>query len=109
MAATESGWLPLNNGAFLLSPDGRTEVAHFTVDNSPLLSNEVYDIAIDQESGLVYFATPQGPDLLPRGGHQLYRGAQWRWLAHFPPIHGGLNLSLWSPLTAWHLDRRCTL
>ena len=54
-------WLAtLNNGAFLLSPDGRTEVAHFTVDNSPLLSNEVYDIAIDQESGLVYFATPQG-------------------------------------------------
>ena len=35
-------------------------MAHFTVDNSPLLSNEVYDIAIDQESGLVYFATPQG-------------------------------------------------
>ena len=54
-------WLAtVNNGAFLLSPDGRSEVAHFTVDNSPLLSNEVYDIAIDQESGLVYFATPQG-------------------------------------------------
>ena len=54
-------WLAtVNNGAFLLSPDGRSQVAHFTVDNSPLLSNEVYDIAIDQESGLVYFATPQG-------------------------------------------------
>jgi ligand-binding sensor domain-containing protein len=54
-------WLAtVNNGAFLLSPDGRSEVAHFTVDNSPLLSNEVYDIAIDQESGLVYFATPRG-------------------------------------------------
>ena len=50
----------VNSGAFLLSPDGRSEVAHFTMDNSPLLSNEVYDIAIDQESGLVFFATPMG-------------------------------------------------
>lgn len=54
-------WLAtVNNGAFLLSPDGREEVAHFTAANSPLLSNEVYDIAIDQESGMVFFATPQG-------------------------------------------------
>ena len=55
MGATGKWLATLNSGAFLLSPDGRTEVAHFTVDNSPLLSNEVYDIAIDQESGLVFF------------------------------------------------------
>ncbi len=54
-------WLAtVNNGVFLLSPDGRDQVAHFTADNSPLLSNEVYDIALDQENGLVYFATPKG-------------------------------------------------
>ena len=50
----------INSGVFLLSPDGREQVAHFTAANSGLPSNEVYDIAIDQESGMVYFATPQG-------------------------------------------------
>ena len=50
----------VNSGVFLLSPDGREEVAHFTSMNSPLLSDEVYDVAIDQESGNVFFATPRG-------------------------------------------------
>ncbi|MED5334987.1 MAG: ABC transporter substrate-binding protein, partial [Bacteroidota bacterium] len=50
----------VNSGVFLLSPDGREQVAHFTAENSPLPSNEVYDVAIDQASGLVYFATPNG-------------------------------------------------
>ncbi len=54
-------WLAtVNNGVFLLSPDGREQVAHFTAENSPLLANEVYDLAIDQQSGMVYFATPMG-------------------------------------------------
>ena len=54
-------WLAtVNNGAFLLSPDGREELAHFTAENSPLLSDEVFDITIDQESGMVYFATSKG-------------------------------------------------
>ncbi len=56
----------LSSGVFLLSPDGRTQVAHFTASNSPLLSDEVYDVAMDQESGMVYFATP--------GGVTSYRG-----------------------------------
>ena len=50
----------VNSGVFLLSPDGREQVAHFTAENSPLPSDEVYDVAIDQASGLVYFATPNG-------------------------------------------------
>lgn len=50
----------VNSGAFLLSPDGREQVAHFTAANSPLPANEVYDIAIDQSSGRVFFATPNG-------------------------------------------------
>lgn len=54
-------WLAtVNNGVFLLSPDGREQVEHFTAENSPLPSNEVYDVAIDQASGMVYFATPNG-------------------------------------------------
>jgi len=50
----------VNSGVFLLAPDGRDQVAHFTAENSALPSNEVYDVAIDQSSGLVYFATPNG-------------------------------------------------
>ena len=54
-------WLAtVNNGVFLLAPDGREELAHFTAANSPLLSDEVFDIAIDQASGMVYFATSKG-------------------------------------------------
>ncbi len=50
----------VNNGVFLLSPDGREQEAHFTAANSPLPANEVYDIAIDQSNGRVFFATPNG-------------------------------------------------
>jgi hypothetical protein len=54
-------WLAtVNSGVFLLSPDGREQEERFTADNSPILANEVYDIAIDQSSGMVYFSTPNG-------------------------------------------------
>ena len=54
-------WLAtVNNGVFLLSPDGREQEAHFTAANSPLPADEVYDVALDQASGLVFFATPNG-------------------------------------------------
>ncbi len=49
-----------NSGAYLVSPDGTTEIQHFTVDNSPLLSNTVLDIAIDHKTGEVFFATDKG-------------------------------------------------
>ena len=49
-----------NAGVFLLSPDGKTELFHFTKDNSPLPSNTVYNIAIDGETGDVYFGTDKG-------------------------------------------------
>jgi hypothetical protein len=49
-----------NAGVFLLSPDGKTELFHFTKDNSPLPSNSVYSIAIDGETGDVYFGTDKG-------------------------------------------------
>lgn len=48
------------NGAYLLSPDGIETVYHFTTENSLLPSNNIYDIAINQESGEVYFATDKG-------------------------------------------------
>ena len=54
-------WVGTDNaGVFLLSPDGKTELFHFTKDNSPLPSNSVYSIAIDGETGDVYFGTDKG-------------------------------------------------
>lgn len=49
-----------NSGVFLMSADGTFEVFHFTKENSPLFSNTVYSIAINQETGEVYFGTDQG-------------------------------------------------
>jgi hypothetical protein len=47
-------------GVFLVSPDGRTQISHFTQDNSPLPSNTVYAITIDEGTGEVYMATDRG-------------------------------------------------
>lgn len=49
-----------NSGAFLFSPDGQETIHRFTSRNSPLPSDEVRDIVIDGDTGLVYFATSRG-------------------------------------------------
>lgn len=49
-----------SSGAFLISNDGQNQLAHFTKDNSPLLSNTIFDISINQKSGEVFFATDVG-------------------------------------------------
>lgn len=53
-------WVATKNGVFLLSPDGEQVVYNFTEDNSPLLSSDVRNIAIDGKTGEVYFATFKG-------------------------------------------------
>ncbi|MCB0793103.1 MAG: hypothetical protein KDB88_00070, partial [Flavobacteriales bacterium] len=49
-----------SSGAFLVSPDGTEQVLHFTLENSPLPSNNITAMAIDEESGEVFFGTDQG-------------------------------------------------
>ena len=49
-----------NSGVFLTNPDGTQLVTSFNTSNSPLLSNHISDIAIDQQSGEVYFGTQEG-------------------------------------------------
>lgn len=48
------------SGVFYLSPNGQETLLRFTKDNSPLPSNNVQDIAIDDSTGRVYFATING-------------------------------------------------
>ena len=50
----------LKNGVYLLSADGMETIEHFTAENSPLISNEINDIAISGESGEVFIATSKG-------------------------------------------------
>ncbi len=49
-----------SGGVFYFSADGTQEIFHFTKENSPLVSNTILDIAIDGETGIVYFATDAG-------------------------------------------------
>ncbi len=48
------------SGVFYFSANGQETLLRFTKDNSPLPSNNVQDIAIDGQSGRVYFATVNG-------------------------------------------------
>ena len=49
-----------NSGVFFTSASGRTQLQRFSRDNSPLPSNSVRDIAINPNTGMVYFGTVQG-------------------------------------------------
>jgi len=49
-----------NNGIFLISADNMTQLQHFTIDNSPLLSNNVQSVAINSTTGEVFFGTENG-------------------------------------------------
>ena len=49
-----------SSGVFLMSEDGKEEIHNFNQDNSPLFSNKVVSIAINDESGEVFFGTDKG-------------------------------------------------
>ncbi|MFD1016848.1 type IX secretion system anionic LPS delivery protein PorZ [Winogradskyella rapida] len=58
----------LDSGVFYFSPDGQTTIYHFTTDNSPLPSNQINDISIDADNGIVYMATADGLLSFKAGG-----------------------------------------
>lgn len=53
-------WMATANGVYLFGKNGDELIHHFTTENSPLLSNEVNDVAIDPGTGEVYFSTSAG-------------------------------------------------
>jgi len=59
------------SGVYVLAADGLSTDHHFTVENSPLPSNDIQDIAMDYGSGEVYIGTSKG--LLS------YRGEATNW------------------------------
>ncbi len=49
-----------NSGLILLSADGLEIIQQFTSDNSPLLSNVILDLELDQQTGELYIVTDKG-------------------------------------------------
>ena len=49
-----------NSGVFLVSADGTQQIYHFDESNSPLYSNNVRKIVINDATGEVYFGTSKG-------------------------------------------------
>jgi hypothetical protein len=57
-----------DSGLFYLSSDGQKTIYHFTKDNSPLPSNIIADVSIDDTNGIVYIATSKGLVSFRSGG-----------------------------------------
>ena len=54
-------WFATNNsGVVVTSANGTEEIHHFTTENSPLFSNKVLDIEMNDVTGEVFFATEKG-------------------------------------------------
>jgi ligand-binding sensor domain-containing protein len=53
-------WIGTPDGLFLISDDGEQEIFAFTTENSPLPSNNIFDIGIVPSTGEVFIATDQG-------------------------------------------------
>ena len=54
-------WFATNNsGVIVTSASGVEEIYHFTTENSPLFSNKVLDIEMNDVTGEVFFATEKG-------------------------------------------------
>ncbi|MCF8218461.1 MAG: hypothetical protein K9J21_05720 [Bacteroidales bacterium] len=47
-------------GLFLMSPEGREEIHHFTRDNSPLLSDNITSLTMNDQTGELFVGTDQG-------------------------------------------------
>lgn len=53
-------WIGTERGVWLFRPAAEEVVYNFTAENSPLLSNRVYDIEINEATGEVFFVTSNG-------------------------------------------------
>jgi ligand-binding sensor domain-containing protein len=58
----------IGSGLFYFSSDGQETIHHFTNDNSPLPSNNIIDLSIDNNNGVIYIATDRGLVSFKSGG-----------------------------------------
>lgn len=48
------------NGVYIISADNNTELENYTTSNSHIMSDNVYSLAIDEQTGTLYCATDMG-------------------------------------------------
>ncbi|NJM24224.1 MAG: T9SS type A sorting domain-containing protein [Bacteroidia bacterium] len=53
-------WIGTEHGVWLFNPTGEEQIYNFTSENSPLLSDVIRDIEIDEKTGEVFFSTDKG-------------------------------------------------
>ncbi|MBP6639524.1 MAG: hypothetical protein KAY96_00685 [Bacteroidia bacterium] len=53
-------WIGTDNGLYVVNPQGNRLVVHYTVDNSPLFSNQILELQIDQQTGEIFVGTSKG-------------------------------------------------
>ncbi len=72
-----------SSGVYCLSPDGQTQIYHFTVDNSPLYSNSITSLVVDEITGDVFISNEIGV--------QSYRGSIIKGDGDYSAIHAFPN------------------
>lgn len=91
-----------NGGLFLISPDGTQTVNHFTAENSPLFSNTILSLGLDQRSGELFIGTDKG--ILSYRGTATTNGNRFEDVYAFPnPVNKDYN----GPITIKGLYDNC--
>lgn len=82
-------WMGTNKGAWLFDKDGSELIEHFTTENSPLLSDIVLNIAINDQTGEVFFNTNEG--LISFRGSGTITGTYTKPKIFPNPVHPGFS------------------
>lgn len=91
--AADQKWIASSTGVWLIDPEGTRVLEHFTTENSPLFSNEVVAVEVNNRDGRVYFATDRG--LLSYQGDPVEPAAESQDLFVFPnPVQANPDGSL---------------
>ena len=59
-ASNRKWFASAGNGLYCISADSNTELEHFTTENSPLPTNEIKKLALDETTGVLYIGTYYG-------------------------------------------------
>ena len=83
-------WIGTDNGVWLFNADGTKQLQFFNKNNSPLLTNKVLTIAIDENNGEVYFGTSSG--IISYKGDATEPVAKMEKITVYPnPVRPGFN------------------
>lgn len=85
-------WIGTDNaGIFYFSSNGQETIFHFTKDNSPIPSDRINDISIDDTNGTVYIATSKGLVSFRAGGSSPFEDLQSAY-AYPNPVRPSFNI-----------------